>query len=177
MDDISKVLNQAGAGGSEDPAAALGGLGGAIQGAGGIDGILDKLRAGGLGGPVDSWVSTGPNQPVAPEALGQALGPDTVQQLSSGSGIDIGQLLPMLAAFLPQIVNMLTPDGSVPSGGLNGAAGSDAGSWWVARRPDRWDRLRILGPRERPRRAARRRGPLSRANAGRANRWSACTGG
>ena len=124
MDDISNMLNQAGASGSADPAAALGGLSQAIQGAGGIDGILDKLRAGGLGEPVDSWVSTGPNQPVAPEALGQALGPDTVQQLSSGSGIDIGQLLPMLAAFLPQIVNMLTPNGSVPSGGLNGAAGS-----------------------------------------------------
>lgn len=123
MDDISKMLNQAGAGGTSDPAAALGGLSQAIQGAGGIDGMLAKLRAGGLGGPVDSWVSTGPNQPVAPEALGQALGPDTVQQLSSGSGIDIGQLLPMLAAFLPQIVDMLTPNGSVPSGGLNGAAG------------------------------------------------------
>jgi uncharacterized protein YidB (DUF937 family) len=124
MNDISNMLNQAGAGGSADPAAALGGLGQAIQGAGGLDGLLDKLRAGGLGGAVDSWVSTGQNQPVAPEALGQALGPDTVQQLSSGSGIDIGQLLPMLAAFLPQIVNMLTPNGSVPSGGLNGAAGA-----------------------------------------------------
>jgi uncharacterized protein YidB (DUF937 family) len=123
MDDISNMLNQAGAGESGDPTAALGGLGQAIQGAGGLDGLLDKLRAGGLGGAVDSWVSTGANQPVAPEALGQALGPDTVQQLSSGSGIDIGQLLPMLAAFLPQIVNMLTPNGSVPSGGLNGAAG------------------------------------------------------
>ena len=77
----------------------------------------------GSAGRSNSWVSTGPNQSVAPEALGQALGPDTVQQLSSGSGIDIGQLLPMLAAFLPQIVDMLTPDGSVPSGGLNGAAG------------------------------------------------------
>lgn len=117
------MLNQAGAGGTADPAAALGGLSQAIQGAGGIDGILDKLRAGGLGGEVNSWVSTGANQPVAPEALGQALGPDTVQELSSGSGIEIGQLLPMLAAFLPQIVNTLTPDGSVPSGGLNGAAG------------------------------------------------------
>jgi uncharacterized protein YidB (DUF937 family) len=123
MDDISKMLNEAGASGTGDPVGALGGLGQAIQGAGGIDGIVDKLRAGGLGGAVDSWVSTGPNQPVAPEALGQALGPDTVRQLSSGSGIDIGQLLPMLAAFLPQIVNMLTPNGSVPSGGLNGAAG------------------------------------------------------
>lgn len=123
MDDISNMLAQAGGGGSGDPAA-LGGLGQALQGAGGIDGILAKLRDGGLGGAVDSWVSTGSNQAVAPEALGQALGSDTVQQLSSGSGIDIGQLLPMLAAFLPQIVNMLTPDGRVPSGGLNGAAGA-----------------------------------------------------
>ena len=30
----------------------------------------------------------------------------------------------MLAAFLPQIVDMLTPNGQAPAGGLNGAAGS-----------------------------------------------------
>jgi hypothetical protein len=36
--------------------------------------------------------------------------------------LDISALLPLLAAFLPQIINMLTPDGKVPAGGLNGAA-------------------------------------------------------
>jgi hypothetical protein len=30
----------------------------------------------------------------------------------------------MLATFLPQIVDMLTPDGQTPPGGLNSAAGS-----------------------------------------------------
>lgn len=104
--------------------AALAGLGQAVQAAGGIDGILDKLRAGGLGAEVDSWISTGQNQSVEPAAVGQALGPETVQQLASGSGISAGQLLPMLAAFLPQIVDMLTPDGQVPSGGLAGSMGS-----------------------------------------------------
>ena len=173
MDDISKMLDQAGAGGTADPAAALGGLSQAIQGAGGIDGILDKLRAGGLGGEVDSWVSTGANQPVAPEALGQALGPDTVQQLSSGSGIDIGQLLPMLAAFLPQIVNMLTPDGSVPIGRPQRRGRRDAGPRWLARRPDRWHGLRILGHRERARRAARRQGPLTATGDGQPGRSTA----
>ena len=84
---------------------------------------MAKLRAGGLGGAVDSWISTGQNQPVDPAKLGEALGPETVQQLSSGSGIDAGQLLPMLAAFLPKIIDMLTPDGQVPSGGLGKAAG------------------------------------------------------
>jgi hypothetical protein len=33
-------------------------------------------------------------------------------------------LLPLLAAFLPQIIDMLTPDGQLPGGGLDGAASS-----------------------------------------------------
>jgi uncharacterized protein YidB (DUF937 family) len=123
MDDLTKLASSAGGqSGSPDAAAALGGLAQAVQSAGGIDGLLDKLRAGGLGGAVDSWISTGGNQPVDAAQLGQALGPDTVNQLSAGSGIDVAQLLPMLASFLPQIVDMLTPDGQVPSGGLGQAA-------------------------------------------------------
>ncbi len=94
-----------------------------MQAAGGIDGIVEKLRAGGLGEAVDSWISTGANQPVDPAKLGQALGPETVQQLAAGSGIDAAHLLPMLAAFLPQLIDMLTPNGHVPSGGLGQAAG------------------------------------------------------
>ena len=110
-----------------DPSATVAGLDQAIKGAGGLDGLLAKLRAGGLGDEVDSWQSTGPNQPVDPDRLGSALGPDTVQRLSAGSGLDIGQLLPLLAMFLPQIIDMLTPDGQVPSGGLNGATGGGLG--------------------------------------------------
>jgi uncharacterized protein YidB (DUF937 family) len=124
MDDLSKPANDAGAGsGAADPAAAVAGLGHAIEGSGGLDGLLGQLRTGGLGDAVDSWVSTGTNAPVDPEQLGAALGPDTVGRLSAGSGLDVGQLLPLLAAFLPQIIDMLTPDGNVPSGGLDQAAG------------------------------------------------------
>jgi uncharacterized protein YidB (DUF937 family) len=125
MDDLTKQASgQAGGIATEaglDPAA-LAGLQGAIQQEGGIDGLMAKLKAGGLGGQVDSWVGTGENQPVEPAQLEQALGPDTVQRLSSGSGLDIGKLLPLLAMFLPQIINMLTPNGKVPDGGVNGAA-------------------------------------------------------
>src|SRR5688572_24132052 len=126
MDDLSKRatslggVRDAGSTTSGDP---LTGLTGAIEQTGGLDGLVGKLRDGGLGSEVDSWVSTGTNHPVDPQRLGQALGPDTVQQLSKGSGIDIGSLLPLLAMFLPQIIDMLTPDGSTPSGGLDGAAG------------------------------------------------------
>jgi uncharacterized protein YidB (DUF937 family) len=125
MDDLSKLSASLGAGGAApaDPAA-LTGLNSAIQQSGGLDGLVGKLREGGLGQEVDSWVSTGPNDPVDPQRLGQALGPDTVQQLSAGSGIDAGALLPMLAMFLPQIIDMLTKDGTTPAGGLDEAAKS-----------------------------------------------------
>jgi len=125
MDDLTKTASDQAGGVATaaglDPAA-LAGLQGAIQQEGGLDGLMTKLRDGGLGGQVDSWVGAGENQSVEPAQLQQALGPDTVQRLSSGSGMDIAKLLPMLAAFLPQIINMLTPNGQVPNGGLNQAA-------------------------------------------------------
>ena len=132
MDDLTKAAEQQGGavatGAGFDPAA-LAGLQGAIQQEGGIDGLMAKMRDGGLGPQVDSWVSSGENQPVAPDQVQQALGPDTVQRLSAGSGLSVSQLLPMLAMFLPQIINMLTPNGQVPSGGMNQVAGqADIGS-------------------------------------------------
>ena len=123
MDDLSNLSTSLGGAGGTAPGDPLTGLTGAIEQTGGLDGLVGKLRDGGLGSEVDSWVSTGTNQPVDPQRLGQALGPDTVQQLSAGSGIDIGALLPMLAMFLPQIIDMLTPNGSAPAGGLDSAAG------------------------------------------------------
>jgi uncharacterized protein YidB (DUF937 family) len=104
--------------------AAMGGLASAVQQSGGLDGLIDKLRGAGLGDEVDSWVANGENKAVDPQRLGAALGPDTVQKLSIGSGIDVTSLLPMLAAFLPQIISMLTPKGEAPEGGLDNAVGS-----------------------------------------------------
>lgn len=84
---------------------------------GGVEGLTSSLRAGGLGDAVDSWISTGSNQPVEPQQLGAALGPDTVSQLSAKTGLSIEALLPLLAAFLPMIIDHLTPDGKVSPGG------------------------------------------------------------
>lgn len=123
MDDLSKLASAVGGGSSGGAGAAdLAGLAGAVQESGGLDGLLAKLRQGGLGEHVDSWISTGQNRPVDPQQLGQALGPETLQRLSSGSGLDASALLPLLAAFLPQIVDMLTPDGQVPTGGIGSGA-------------------------------------------------------
>jgi uncharacterized protein YidB (DUF937 family) len=126
MDDLSGLMKglDGDAAGGADPAAAVSGLANAIGAEGGLDGLVGKLRDAGLGDAVDSWVGGGPNQPIDPQQLGAALGDDEVQRLAGSSGLDIAALLPMLAAFLPQIINMLTPTGSVPDGGLDGAVGS-----------------------------------------------------
>ena len=127
MDDLTKMLGSLGgaadAGGSPDLGAALGGL---MSSEGGLEGLLGQLSSAGLGDQVSSWVGTGPNQPVDPQQLATALGPEKVNQLSASTGLDVGSLLPMLAAFLPQIINALTPDGKVPAGGAGG--GFDIGS-------------------------------------------------
>ena len=130
MDDLAGMLNKLGdnqpaAGGTAtaaNPAAALTGLASAIGAEGGIDPLLDKLRAAGYGQQVDSWISNNPNETIPPQQLGAALGDAEVQTLSAKSGIDIMSLLPLLAAFLPTIVNMLTPKGEAPAGGVNEAA-------------------------------------------------------
>lgn len=129
MDDLSGMLSRLGdnpdaaaAAGSPARAAALTGLASAISSQGGIDGILGKLRGAGFGSQVDSWIGRGGNETIPPQQLGNALGDDTVQQLSASSGLSISTLLPLLATFLPQIVDMLTPDGAAPPGGVNEAA-------------------------------------------------------
>jgi uncharacterized protein YidB (DUF937 family) len=45
------------------------------------------------------------------------LGSDLVQQIAAKTGLPVEQLLPQLAQHLPQLVNHMTPDGEVPSGG------------------------------------------------------------
>ena len=115
--------NLPGPGGPVDPMAAIGNLVAGLQAEGGLEALVGKHRAGGVGDEVDSWVSTGNNRPVEPARLGEALGPDMLSRLSGSTGFSIQSLLPMLAAFLPQIIDLLTPDGTTPAGGLNEGAG------------------------------------------------------
>ena len=115
MDDRPTLPGQGAA--SADPMAEIGSLVAGLQNEGGLDALVGKLRAAGLDGAVDSWVSTGTNQPVPPQQLGAALGPDTVNQLSAKTGLSVEMLLPLLAGFLPMIIDRLTPGGQVPQGG------------------------------------------------------------
>ncbi len=85
-----------------------------IQQQGGITGLIEKLKASGLGDHVASWVGTGPNMPVSGEQLTQALGSQTVGQIATQMGMAPSAASGALAALLPEIINKMTPHGNVP---------------------------------------------------------------
>jgi uncharacterized protein YidB (DUF937 family) len=63
---------------------------------------------------INSWIGHGQNQPIAPDQLHQALGPDAVNNLSRLTGLPRDQLLAELSHVLPGVVDKLTPNGRVP---------------------------------------------------------------
>ncbi|HHL4083450.1 MULTISPECIES: YidB family protein [unclassified Burkholderia] len=84
---------------------------------GGLNGLIEKFKAGGAGEIIGSWVGTGENQPISPDTLQNVLGSDVVGSLASKVGIDPSQASSILAQVLPHVVNGATPNGEVPAGG------------------------------------------------------------
>ena len=94
----------------QDPAAMLSGL---LGEAGGIEGLMSQFQSAGFGSHFASWVSTGENQPVTEEQMQSAIGPEALQGLASKLGMNTGTVLPLLAQFLPQVIDRLTPQGQI----------------------------------------------------------------
>ena len=89
-------------------------MNGIIEKHGGLQGVVNEFERTGLGGTVRSWVGTGPNQPISSDDLRRALGPDLLQQLAQKSGLSVEQLAQKLSEILPQAVDSLTPNGTIP---------------------------------------------------------------
>ena len=85
-----------------------------IEKHGGLQGVVSEFERNGLGATVRSWVGTGPNQSISPGEVHTALGPDLLQQLSQKSGLSVQDLAQKLAQVLPQAVDTMTPDGTIP---------------------------------------------------------------
>jgi uncharacterized protein YidB (DUF937 family) len=89
---------------------------GIIEKHGGVQGIVNEFEKNGLGATVKSWVGTGPNDPISPADVHRVLGSDLLQQLSAKTGLPVQELAEKLAQVLPQAVDRLTPDGTIPKG-------------------------------------------------------------
>ncbi|MFN3630068.1 MAG: YidB family protein [Casimicrobiaceae bacterium] len=111
---LGAVLSGGRGGGQQDLIGSL--LGGLIQQAGGVGGLLDKFRQAGLGQQADSWQGTGANLPIDPEDLMRVLGGlGGGQACGQGGGGGMGDLLGQMMSGMGQ--------GSGSAGGLGALLG------------------------------------------------------
>jgi uncharacterized protein YidB (DUF937 family) len=128
-DKIAEMLGGLGKDKSGAGSGAGGGLGGVLEGLrgslgnsgaggllnGGLGELLDRFKQNGQGATADSWISTGPNQPVEPSQLEQAIGPDVLATLQKQTGFSREELLARLSRELPDAVDKYTPQGRLPT--------------------------------------------------------------
>ena len=86
---------------------------------GGIGGVLDKFKAGGLGDAAASWVGKGENIPVSADQISSVLGNDQIAAMAAKFGIDPATLSAQIAEHLPTVVDKMTPNGAVEGDSSN----------------------------------------------------------
>ncbi|MFP5383177.1 MAG: YidB family protein [Gammaproteobacteria bacterium] len=112
LDEMGKQLGGAlgGAGGQPDIMQIVQAL---MTQSGGLDGLLAKLKQGGLGDVVQSWLGNGQNLPVSAEQITKALGQPQVAAVAKQFGIDPQQVSSLVAQNLPGLVDKLSPGGAL----------------------------------------------------------------
>lgn len=83
---------------------------------GGFYGLVRLFSKHGQGDAMLSWVSTGKNEPITPDALEGVLGRSRIKEIADSAGISEMDASYGLARVLPQLVDNLTPDGKLPEG-------------------------------------------------------------
>ena len=82
---------------------------------GGLDVLMRQFQQNGFGEIIKSWIGTGQNQPISPTQLRQAMGQETVTDLSRQTGAPQDDLLSQLSKYLPGVIDKLTPNGQLPN--------------------------------------------------------------
>jgi uncharacterized protein YidB (DUF937 family) len=73
--------------------------------------VLDRFRQKGYGPQMQSWVSTGGNEPVDEQAVEQVVGREELQKMAQRLGVPQQEVAQAFAEVMPEMVDQLTPDG------------------------------------------------------------------
>lgn len=81
---------------------------------GGLQKILGRLQAQGKGATAQSWVGTGANEPVDPADVRDAVDDEELDRIAEQLGISRDEAATAVAEVLPEVVDKVSPDGSLP---------------------------------------------------------------
>src|ERR1700754_2881106 len=84
---------------------------------GGLAGLLEQFMGAGMGEKADSWVGTGKNEALSGDEVEQALGSDKVDELAQKAGVSHDEAKEGMAEALPEVVDKVTPQGTLPDTG------------------------------------------------------------
>jgi uncharacterized protein YidB (DUF937 family) len=84
---------------------------------GGIAGLAQRFTEGGFGQEVASWIGTGQNLSISPQQIQAVIGNTPIQDMAGKMGLTPEQTASAIATLLPQVIDKLTPNGSLPEGG------------------------------------------------------------
>lgn len=80
--------------------------------------MLDSLTKGGMGDVVKSWLGNGQNMPISADQIESALGSGPIANLAAKAGITPDEAKNAITQLLPQVMDKLSPNGQIASGGL-----------------------------------------------------------
>ncbi len=83
---------------------------------GGLEGLAETFKSKGLNDIMSSWVSTGQNLPISGNQIQDVLGSGLIQQFAKKLGASGEEVSGGLASLLPEIIDKLTPNGTLPGG-------------------------------------------------------------
>jgi uncharacterized protein YidB (DUF937 family) len=121
LDMIGGALGGAGTGGNTN----YGQLFEVVQNMGGLDAVMDQLRAGGLNDQIGTWIAQGANQAITPDRVRAILGDSMIANAAQSMGLSPERISEIIAQQLPAVVDMMTPGPSWARSWASGARGPD----------------------------------------------------
>lgn len=85
-----------------------------VQKNGGMGQVLDRFRQKGFGRQAQSWVQAGDNDGIDERAVEQVVGQPELQQMAQRLGVPEQEVAQAFAEIMPEMVDQLTPQGSLP---------------------------------------------------------------
>lgn len=96
--DLSDILSQIFGGGSAEK----------------LPDVVKQFEERGMREQVESWIGTGSNKPVDRRQIEDVFGQKDLDRMAQSRNLDRDRLAEVLAKYIPQIINELTPTGQMP---------------------------------------------------------------